>query len=391
MRARVRDWIEALVHSELDTALQRPRYGRSTGGETEPAVAPVRGYRNGSRTRTLTGTFGKTDITVPRARLAGCGWRHHGMEEQGVAGLSAPDQGSRCADRFGVSVGDQHASGPPRACRAVRRGGRQGHGEPGVAQGADRLGRLERTTTEGRADCTAILDGTVVRVRLDKKATAISLLVVIGVREDGQKVLLAVKRMGGETTDAWRAVLDDLTSRGLRRPQFVIVDGGAGLACALAAVWNDVPVQRCTVHKHRNLLACAPERLHDEITADYTDMIYAATPQDIADRRKAFIRKWRLRHKAVADSLEEAGDALFAFAALPPSQWKSARTTNAIERLHEEFKRRIKTQTVLPSADTAAMLFWALLASGQIVMRKIDGWNTLSTVSSDQQKLDAAA
>ena len=71
VRARVRDWIEALIHSELDTALQRPRYGRSTGGETEPAVAPVRGYRNGSRTRTLTGTFGKTDITVPRARLQG--------------------------------------------------------------------------------------------------------------------------------------------------------------------------------------------------------------------------------------------------------------------------------------------------------------------------------
>ena len=177
-----------------------------------------------------------------------------------------------------------------------------------------------------------ILDGTVVRVRLDKKATAVSLLVVIGVREDGQKVLLAVKRMGGETTEAWRAVLDDLTSRGLRRPQFVIVDGGAGLACALAAVWNDVPVQRCTVHKHRNLLACAPERLHDEITADYTDMIYAATPQDIADRRKAFIRKWRLRHKAVADSLEEAGDALFAFAALLPSQWKSARTTDEMDK-----------------------------------------------------------
>jgi hypothetical protein len=58
---------------------------------------------------------------------------------------------------------------------------------------------------------------------------------------------------------------------------------------------------------------------------------------------------------------------------LPPSQWRSARTTNAIERLHEEFKRRIKTQTVLPSADTAAMLFWALLASGQINMRKVDG------------------
>ena len=53
--------------------------------------------------------------------------------------------------------------------------------------------------------------------------------------------------------------------------------------------------QRCTVHKHRNLLAHAPERLHEEITADYTDMIYAATPKEIEARRKAFLRKWRLQ------------------------------------------------------------------------------------------------
>jgi Transposase, Mutator family len=86
-------------------------------------------------------------------------------------------------------------------------------------------------------------------------------------------------------------------------------------------------------------------------------MIYAATPAQIDSRRKAFIRKWRLKCRAVADSLEEAGDRLFTFTRLPPSQWRSARTTNAIERLHEEFKRRIKTQTVLPSAETGAMLF----------------------------------
>ena len=125
-------------------------------------------------------------------------------------------------------------------------------------------------------------------------------------------------------------------------------------------------------------------------TADYTDMIYAATRQEIEVRRKAFIRKWRLKHRAVADSLEEAGDRLFTFARLPPSQWRSARTTNAIERLHEEFKRRIKTQTVLPSADTAAMLFWALLASGQINMRKIDGWQTLAIKPIDHP-IDLAA
>jgi putative transposase len=197
-------------------------------------------------------------------------------------------------------------------------------------------------------------------------------------------VLLAAKNMGGETTEAWRAVLDDLISRGLRRPEFLIVDGAPGLEKALAAVWDGAPTQRCTVHKHRNLLAHAPERLHEEISADYTDMIYAATGEEIEERRKAFLRKWRLRHRAVADSLEEAGDKLFTFTRLPPSQWKSARTTNAIERLHEEFKRRIKTQTVLPSADTAAMLFWALLASGQIRMRKVDGWQSLARPSADQ-------
>ena len=393
VRDRVREFIQAMVEGELDAALMRPRYGRRSQSSSGDADGPVgvTGHRHGHRSRSLMGTFGRTEIAVPRARLDGPDGK---TTEWKSKTLRAYQRRTLAADAL---IASTYLAGTN--TRRVRRALAALFGG---AVGKDTVSRVWRKVQTDWDAWNArpltdepivrlILDGTVVRVRLDKKATAISLLVVIGVREDGQKVLLAVKRMGGETTDAWRAVLDDLTSRGLRRPQFVIVDGGAGLACALAAVWNDVPVQRCTVHKHRNLLACAPERLHDEITADYTDMIYAATPQDIADRRKAFIRKWRLRHKAVADSLEEAGDALFAFAALPPSQWKSARTTNAIERLHEEFKRRIKTQTVLPSADTAAMLFWALLASGQIVMRKIDGWNTLSTVSSDQQKLDAAA
>jgi transposase-like protein len=96
------------------------------------------------------------------------------------------------------------------------------------------------------------------------------------------------------------------------------------------------------------------------------------------------IRKWRLKCPAVADSLEEAGDKLFTFTRFPQSQWKSIRTSNAIERLHEEFKRRIKTQTVLPCAETAAMLFWALMASGQIVMRKVDGWQSLAEKPADQ-------
>ena len=151
-----------------------------------------------------------------------------------------------------------------------------------------------------------------------------------------------------------------------------------GLEKALVSLWPDLPMQRCTVHKLRNLLAHAPKRLAEEIKADYADIIYADSPQAVEKRRKAFVRKWRDKCEAVAASLEEAGDQLFTFTRLPVEQWKSARTTNAIERLHLEFKRRIKTQTVLPSAETAAMLFWALLASGQIVLRKVDGWMSIA-------------
>jgi transposase-like protein len=144
------------------------------------------------------------------------------------------------------------------------------------------------------------------------------------VRQDGQNVLLTVKNVGGETAEAWRAVLDDLIKRGLRKPEFLIVDGGSGLDAALATIWADVPTQRCTVHKLRNLLAHAPKRLHDEVTSDYHAMMYANTPDEVEKQRKAFLRKWRVRHMPVADSLEEAGDRLFTFTRLASSQWKSA-------------------------------------------------------------------
>ena len=386
VRDRVREFIQAMVEGELDTTLMRRRYGRrakSTSDDDHSLVA-VTGHRHGHRLRSLTGTFGRVEIEVPRARLDGQDGK---TTEWNSKVLRAYQRRTLAADAL---IASTYLAGTN--TRRVRRA------LAALFGGTVSKDIVSRVWRKVKGDWDAwnarslaeepivrlILDGTVVRVRLDRKATSISLLVVIGVRADGQKVLLAVKNMGGESIEAWRTVLDDLIRRGLQRPEFLIVDGALGLEKAIAAVWDGVPMQRCTVHKHRNLLAHAPERLHDEVTADYTDMIYAATPEEIATRRKAFIRKWRLKYRAVADSLEEAGDHLFTFTRLPPSQWRSARTTNAIERLHEEFKRRIKTQTVLPSADTSAMLFWTLLASGQINMRKVDGWQTLATQPVDQ-------
>ncbi|MDG0984180.1 MAG: IS256 family transposase [Planktomarina sp.] len=371
LRANIRGTIEAVFNEELDGFLGRLRYGREAGA--------VKGYRHGQRDRRITGTFGTETISVPRARVedeAGkiSEWRSKALPryqrltktaEALIASVYLSGTNTRRVKRalFALFKGAVSKDVVSRAWRKVK-------------------GDWDAWCARSLADediIRLILDGTVIKTRIDRKTTNISVLAAIGVRRDGQKVLLSIMNMGGESTAAWRKFLDDLDARGLKRPEFVIVDGAPGLEAALVALWGDeLPIQRCTVHKHRNLLGHAPKHMHDELTEDYRDMIYADTAANVEKRRKAFLRKWRLKCRAVADSLEEAGDRLFTFTRLDPAQWKAARTTNAIERLNEEFRRRIKTQTVLPCAETVPMLLWALLASGQITMRKVDGWQTLA-------------
>jgi len=371
LRSNVRATIEAVFEEKLASFLGRLRHDRGDGA--------AKGYRHGHRERRLTGTFGTETVRVPRARVEDetgklTEWRSKALPryqrltkkaEALIAAVYLAGTNTRRVKRalFGLFEGAVSKDVVSRAWRKVK---------------VDRDAWCARSLADEDI-VRLILNGTVIKTRLDRKATNISVLAAIGVRRDGQKALLSIRNMGGESTAAWRQFLDDLDARGLKRPEFVIVDGAPGLEAALVGLWGeDLPIQRCTVHKHRNLLAHAPKHMHDELAEDCRDMIYADTAAEIEKGRKAFLRKWQIKCRAVADSLEEAGGRLFAFIRLDPSQWRSARATNAIERLNEEFRRRIKTQTVLPCAETVPMLLWALLASGQIQMRKVDGWETLS-------------
>lgn len=383
LRANIRGTIEAVFDEELNGFLGRLRYGRTAGA--------VKGYRHGNRDRQIIGTFGAETISVPRARIEDEAGR---VSEWRSKALPRYQRLTKTAEALIASV--YLAGTNTRRVKCALFALFKGAVSKDVVSRAWRKVKVDWDAWCARslADediIRLILDGTVIKTRLDKKATNISVLAAIGVRRDGQKVLLSIKNMGGESTAAWRQFLDDLDARGLKRPEFVIVDGAPGLEAALVALWgDDLPLQRCTVHKHRNLLAHAPKHMHEELGNDYRDMIYAVTAAEVETRRKAFVRKWRLKCRAVADSLEEAGDRLFTFTRLDPSQWKAARTTNAIERLNEEFRRRIKTQAVLPCAETVPMLLWALLASGQITMRKVEGWQTLDKAI-EPMTLDLAA
>jgi putative transposase len=168
-----------------------------------------------------------------------------------------------------------------------------------------------------------------------------------------------------------------------------VIDGNAGLRRAVSEVWPRAAVQRCCVHKLRNLERKAPKHALAEIRDDFHRIVYATSLDAARGAWTAFERTWGRRCPGVVTSLREGGDELLTFFSFPKAQWKTLRTTNTIERLHEEFRRRVKTQGSLPGEDAALFLLFSLVASGQIKLRRIDGWQKIGSMLS-QRTVEAA-
>jgi len=380
MRERVRATIEAIVEEELEAALGASRSARV--GEQR------QGYRHGSRARTLTTSLGPTTLHVPRARL-----------QQAEGG--ATEWRSRVLPRYqrrtarvdeailGVYLSGTNSRRLKGALAPLLRGG------PLSKDAVSRLvGRLKSDFEEwGHRDLSQeairylMLDGWYPKVRIGRRRVRVPVLVTLGIKADGYRIVLDLRLAGQETTHAWQEVVEQLAERGVGVPLLAIIDGNPGLRAALWTQWPQLPIQRCTAHKLRNLLSRAPAHLREEVAEDYRRMIYGKSEEGVASARRSFLKKWRLRCAVVAASLEEAGEELFTFLRFPPSQWKGLRTTNALERINEEFRRRTKTQASLPNEDAVVLLLFGLLRTGQIKLRRFDGWKEMPTtpLSSAQQ------
>jgi len=153
-------------------------------------------------------------------------------------------------------------------------------------------------------------------------------------------------------------------------------------------VWPHAAAQHCCVHKLRNLERKAPKHALAEIRDDFHRIAYAANADAARAAFPAFERTWAKRCPGVVTSLREGRDELLTFFTFPKAQWKTLRTTNTIERLHE-VRRRVKTQGLLPSGDAALVLLFSLVASGQIKLRRIDGWRKISAVLSQHTEVAA--
>jgi transposase-like protein len=231
LRQNIRATIEALFEEELAEFIGRCRYDR--------VGATKKGYRHGHRERQLVGTFGTETVSVPRARIEDDAGK---ITEWRSKALPRYQRLTKKAEALIASV--YLAGTNTRRVKRALYGLFEGAVGKDVVSRAWRKVKVDRDawSTRSLADedvVRLILDGTVIKTRLDRKATNISVPAAIGVRRDGQKVLLSIRNMGGESTAAWGAFLGDLDARGLNRPEFVIVDGAPGLEAALVALWGE--------------------------------------------------------------------------------------------------------------------------------------------------------
>lgn len=372
IRECVRDYIEVVVNEELEDALGIGRYKRGEGRK---------GYRKGKRKRTFTTRGGKHEIRFPRGEYFEAGpdgkreWsseiipryarRTEAVEDALVMSYLCGTNTRKIRNALGPLL-----EGAALSKSTVSRI---------VARLSEHFDAWRKRDLSDEDVAIVFLDGFNLKIRLGRKVSSIPVLAVIGVRTDGTKVLLALEIRTSEREAAWRAVTDDLCERGVKKPVLAVIDGNKGLRKAVKTTWPWIDVQRCTKHKLENLYTHAPRRLYDEIKADYHAIVYADSETEAHTAWKRFEKKWSVDCPSVVKSLNEGGNELLTFFRYPKTMWKALRTTNCIERMNGEFRRRVKTQGSLPNTDAGLKLLFGLFACGLISMRRIHGWRELPT------------
>ena len=205
------------------------------------------------------------------------------------------------------------------------------------------------------------LDALYPKVRLNHRVVSVALVIAVGIREDGRRVILGFATGAAETEAFWSDFLRSLVSRGLKGVQSVISDAHEGLRQAIAKVLYGTTWQRCRVHFMRNLLAHVPQKDKTQVAA-WVRTIFAQSSLEAAQAQLSKVRdelspKWP---KAAA-LLEQAADDILAFMHFPEEHWRRLASNNLLERLNREIRRRTDVVQVFPDEGSLLRLVGALL------------------------------
>jgi len=223
------------------------------------------------------------------------------------------------------------------------------------------------------------VDGIHLSVRLGED-DRLCVLVVIGVREDGTKELLAIEDGYRESTDSWAAVLRDLKDRGLNAPKLVTGDGALGAWAALRDIFPQAGQQRCWVHKTANVLDALPKRLQPRAKSLLHEMAEAPTEADARAARERFRTEFAAKYPKATAKLDKDWDALTAFYAFPAEHWRHLRTTNPIKSSFATIRLRTKVTKGAGSKKAALAMAYKLLDAAQQRWRRFNGHELIADV-----------
>ena len=202
------------------------------------------------------------------------------------------------------------------------------------------------------------LDGVNFDMRIGKTVEKVPVLVAIGVTETNMKRVLGFQSGDKESATTWREFFKDLKRRGMdgSRMMLGIMDGLAGLEKVFKEEFSNAKVQRCQVHVARNVLAKVPRKQKKSVADDLRSIFYASSKEKALEFFKLFKMKWQKDLPSAVKCLENTIDSCLTFFMCPDEEWISLRTTNIIERLNKEFKRRTKPMEIVAGENACYML-----------------------------------
>jgi len=345
MKSVVQAVLQQVMEQEMEEALQAGKYERT---------AERLGYRSGSYGRTLITRVGKLELWVPQDRQGRFRteiFERYQRSEKALVGALAEMYIQGVSTRK-VKAITEELCGHEFSASSISR----------INQSLDEeLEKFAKRQLE-EAYPYLILDARYEKVREEGVIRSRAVLVAIGINEDGRRCILAVELANRESESSWKDFIGQLRQRGLRGVEFVVSDDHAGLRKAIAESLQEAVWQRCYVHFLRNALDYLPRKADDDCLMELRWMYDRHHIDEARRDLAAWLQKWGQRYQRLCDWVEGNIEQTFSFYRLPQQHHKHLKSSNMLERLNEELKRRTHVVRIFPNAASCLRLVRALAA-----------------------------
>jgi putative transposase len=310
------------------------------------------GYRSGYRPRTLVTRIGKLELQVPQDR-------------QGRFSTEVFERYQRSEKALVSAMAQMYIQGV--STRKVKAITEELCGHAFSASTVSRInkrldGQLQKFAQRRLEEAYPylILDARYEKVRENGYVVSRAVLIAIGINAEGRRCILGVELANRETRTSWKGLLRGLRERGLNGVEYVVTDHHEGLRQAIREVLPEAAWQRCYVHFLRNALDYLPRKADDDCLRELRWFYDRRSIEEARTDLAAWLGKWQGKYAKLCDWVEEHIEETWTFYRLPLQHHKHMKSTNMLERLNEEIRRRTRVVRIFPNADSCLRLVRAL-------------------------------